>query len=436
MTPDPSSLSLEVKIMFMILAMLINGIIVLVNTAMNSVNRSKIRQMADDAHDRARRLSDLLSAPIEYRFTNRLLSYVFIVIGLYFAFALPQHPILSAVIYVAFTIAFSEYFTRKLAQQHSEGIALAFAGTEKALVFILKPFVIILTLAANLLLKIFRQETKVEYSGYSEERVMSMLESGQQSGAIKEEGKKMINSIFQFDDELAYEIMTPRTDVFLIDINDPPEEYLDELMELRYSRIPVCEDDTDNIIGILHIKDYLIKARNEGFDKVDIRSILRKPYFVPETKNIDSLFFELQIEKQHIAILIDEYGGFSGIVTMEDLVEEIVGDIEDEYDEEGHIIEKIDDSNYLVDGNAYLSDLSEETLINLESENSETIGGFIIDILGEIPEEGDENREVTFENYIFTILSVKERRIAKVKIEILPEVPVNADETPSDTIDK
>ena len=320
MTPDPSSLPVEAKIIFMILAMFINGIIVLVNTAMNSVNRSKIRQMADDAHDGARRLSGLLSAPIEYRFTNRLLSYVFIVIGLYFAFALPQHPILSAVIYVAVTIAFSEYFTRKLAQQHSEGIALAFAGMEKALVLLLKPFVMVLTLAANLLLKIFRQETKVEYSGYSEERVMSMLESGQQSGAIKEEGKKMINSIFQFDDELAYEIMTPRTDVFLIDINDPPEEYLDELMELRYSRIPVCEDDTDNIIGILHIKDYLIKARNEGFDKVDIRSILRKPYFVPETKNIDSLFFELQIEKQHIAVLIDEYGGFSGIVTMEDLV--------------------------------------------------------------------------------------------------------------------
>ena len=216
--------------------------------------------------------------------------------------------------------------------------------------------------------------------------------------------------------------MTPRTDVFLIDINDPTDEYLDELMELRYSRIPVCEDDTDNIIGILHIKDYLIKARETGFDKVDIRSILRKPYFVPETKNIDSLFYELQIEKQHIAILIDEYGGFSGIVTMEDIIEEIVGDIDDEYDQEEHIIEKIDDNHYLVDGNVSLNDLCEETEINLESESSETIGGFIIDILGEIPEEGDENRDISFENYIFTILSVKERRIEKVKIHIKPPV--------------
>ena len=425
MTPDPSSLPLAVKAAFMAGAMFFNGLIVLTNTALNAVSRSKIRQMADDGDPAAKRLCDLLNSPLEYRFTNRLLSYVFIVIGLYFALQLPQHPLISGIVYVAALITFSEYFTRKLAQQHSESVSLAFCGIQKVTVILMKPFVVLLTFISDMFLKIFRQETKIEYVGYSEERVMSMLETGQQSGAIKEEGKKMINSIFQFDDELAYEIMTPRTDVFVIDINDPPEEYMDELMELRYSRIPVCEDDTDNIIGILHIKDFLIKAREDGFDKVDIRSILRKPYFVPETKNIDALFFELQIEKQHIAILIDEYGGFSGIVTMEDLVEEIVGDIEDEYDEQGHVIEKIDDNTYYLDGNVYLSDLSEETNICLESENSETIGGFLIDILGEIPGEGDENREVVFENYLFTILSVKERRIEKVKLHVLPE---NTDE--------
>ena len=189
---------------------------------------------------------------------------------------------------------------------------------QKFIEIIFYPLVFLLTVFTDLILRIFRQETRIEVSRYSEEEVMSILEAGQESGEIKEEGKKMINSIFEFDDELAYEIMTPRTDVFMIDINDPPEEYLDELMELRYSRIPVCEDESDNVIGILHIKDYLIKAREDGFDNVDIMPILRTPYFVPETKNIDALFFELQKERQHIAILIDEYGGFSGIVTMED----------------------------------------------------------------------------------------------------------------------
>ncbi len=419
MSSDPGNLPLQLQFVFIALMILLNGFVVLSNTAMNALSRNKIRQLAGE-DKKAEKLLTLLERPTEYRFTNRLLSYIFIAAGLFFAIMLPYNDILSVIAFVALTVVFSEFFTRKVAQQHSESIALSLTGIQKFFVVVLKPFVTVLSLIANLFLKLFHQDTEIEYSGYSEERVMSMLEAGQQSGEIKEEGKKMINSIFQFDDELAYEIMTPRTDVFLIDINDPPEEYMDQLMKLRYSRIPVCEDDTDNIIGILHIKDYLIKARESGFDQVDIRSILRKPYFVPETKNIDSLFFELQIERQHIAVLIDEYGGFSGIVTMEDIVEEIVGDIDDEYDPEEHIIEKIDDNHYLVDGNVSLSDLNEEVNIDLESENSETIGGFLIDILGEIPEEGQEKREITFTRYLFRILSVKERRIEKVEIEILP----------------
>lgn len=430
MSSDPSTIPLQLQFMIIAVMAVANGLVVLTNTAMNAVSRSKIRQLADE-DERAARLMLLLERPTDYRFTNRLLSYIFVAVGLYTTIHLPYEEILSMVCFVAFSVVFSEFFPRKIAQQHSESVAMAMTSPERFFLIVLKPFVALLNLICNLFLRLFRQETDIQNSGYSEDKVMSILEVGQQSGEIKEEGKKMINSIFQFDDELAYEIMTPRTDVFVIDINDPTEEYLDELMELRYSRIPVCEDDTDNIIGILHIKDYLIKAREDGFDKVDIRSILRKPYLVPETKNIDSLFYELQIEKQHIAILIDEYGGFSGIVTMEDIIEEIVGDIDDEYDQEEHIIEKIDDNNYLVDGNVSLDDLDEETNISLESENSETIGGFIIDILGEIPGEEDKNREITFENYLFTILSVKERRIEKVKVQILPEPPEEPEEEES-----
>ena len=273
--------------------------------------------------------------------------------------------------------------------------------------------------AANLVLKIFKQKTHVEDEAFSEEDVMSMLKAGKESGALKEEGTKMINSIFAFDDKLAYEIMTPRTDVFLIDIEDSPEEYLDELMKLRYSRIPVYRGDNDNIIGILHIKDYLIKARESSYENVDIEAILRKAYFVPDTKNIDSLFFELQMSKQQIAVLIDEYGGFSGIVTMEDIIEQVMGDIDDEYDEEEEIIDKIDDNTYLVDGDVDLDDLDEELGIDLKSDNSETIGGFLIDILGEIPDESDIGRIIEFEDYKFKIMSVKERRIERVKIYML-----------------
>lgn len=250
-----------------------------------------------------------------------------------------------------------------------------------------------------------------------EEDVMSILEEGQEQGAIKEEGKKMINSIFAFDDEMAYEIMTPRTDVFMIDINDPCEEYIDELMELRHTRIPVYDDDPDQIIGILNIKDYLIQAREQGFDNIEIRPILRDAYFVPDSKKIDTLFFEMQKSRQQIAVLIDEYGGFSGIVTMEDIIEEIVGDIDDEYDEEEELIKQIGDNEYIIDGNASIDDINEELGINLESESSETISGFLIDLYGDIPEE-NEKKTVMYENYEFLIIEVKDLRIEKIKLTI------------------
>lgn len=257
---------------------------------------------------------------------------------------------------------------------------------------------------------------------FSEDDVMSMLESGQESGEIKEEGLKMIDSVFDFDDKLAYEIMTPRTDVFTIDVEDPINEYIDELMELKYSRIPVYRDDVDNIIGILHIKDFFFKAWKHGFDNVIIERILRKPYFVPETKNIDSLFYDMKKTKQYMAILIDEYGGFSGICTMEDIIEEIVGDIEDEFDEEETDLYKLGDGRYEISGDMSLDDLNDELELGIDSENIETVGGLVLEHLGELPED-DKARglSVTIENYKFTIEEFHDRRVEKVLLEITDE---------------
>ena len=189
---------------------------------------------------------------------------------------------------------------------------------------------------------------------------------------------------------------------------------------MRYSRIPIYEEEIDNILGILNIKDYLIQAREHGFENVDLREILRKPFFVPDTRNIDALFLELQRTRQHIAILIDEYGGFSGIVTMEDIIEEIVGDIDDEFDEEEPNIEKINDTTFYLDGFMNIDDVNEETGADLESENNETVGGIIMEELGEIPDDGTGPFVVKYENYIFTVESIKDRRIERVKMEIMP----------------
>ncbi|MDD6647214.1 MAG: hemolysin family protein [Firmicutes bacterium] len=438
------------QIFLLVVLIAVNAYFAAAEMAIVSVNKNRIRTIAQEGNRKAEALLKLIDDP------NKFLSAIQVVItlagfltsaeaavsfsddmGVFLeGFGIPYGQEISVVIVTLilsfFTLVFGELFPKRLAMLHADAIAM---GVVKPILFIsavFKPFVWLLSITVTIMLKICRQRTDVTYVEYSEDDIVSMLEAGQESGELKEEGKKMITGVFAFDDMLAYEVMTPRTDVFSIDINAPTEEYIDELMELRYSRIPVYEDDSDNIIGILYIKDYLIKAREDGFDNVDFRSILRKPYFVPETKKIDSLFFELQTTKQHIAILIDEYGGFSGIVTMEDIIEEVMGDIDDEYDKEEPEIQKIDDMTYVMDGRMDLDDIDEEIGINLESDNSETIGGFIIDILGEIPDENDVGKEIDFENYRFRIDSIRERRIEQITMTIMTPDSGDGDEKDDD----
>jgi len=427
------------QIVLLVILIAVNAFFAAAEMAIVSVNKNRIRTLAQEGNKKAELLAKLIDDP------NKFLSAIQVVItlagfltsaeaatsfsddvGIFLSrIGIPYGDtiavVLITVILSFFTLVFGELFPKRLAMLHADGMALAIVKPILFISTLFKPFVWLLSITVTLFLKLCRQRTNVMSVEYSEDDVVSMLEAGQESGELKEEGKKMITSIFAFDDLLAYEVMTPRTDVFSIDINAPTEEYIDELMELRYSRIPVYEDDSDNIIGILYIKDYLIKAREDGFDNVDFREILRTPYFVPETKNIDSLFVELQTTKQHIAILIDEYGGFSGIVTMEDIIEEVMGDIDDEYDEEEPEIQQISEDTWLIDGSMDLDDIDDELGINLESDNSETIGGFIIDILGEIPDEDDVGRDVLYENYCFRIDGVRDRRIEQITMKILPD---------------
>ena len=422
MSSDPSSLLIYITIV--IVLTVIYGIAVAAKRALDTTNKSLIDEMIEDGNEAAKRVEVLLDKPSKYHYANKVFAVIVNIVNISTIFYLvfPLNDIFKEIgILIAYLLLFltlGEFLPKKIAAQDSSKYSIKYAGFQLFLVRITMPIVYITLGITNIILRVMRKNTNVDDNVFSEDRVMSMLDKGQLSGEIKEEGKKMINSIFAFDDMLAHEIMTPRTDVFMIDISDPVEEYLDELMELRYSRVPVCENDTDNIIGIFHIKDYLIKARDQGFENVDIREILRKAYFVPETKNIDSLLLELQRQKQHIAILIDEYGGFSGIVSIEDIIEQIMGDIDDEYDEEDHVIEKIDDNTYLIDGNVDLDDIEEEISVKLESDNSETLGGFLIDMLGEIPDQGVNYVPMYYDNYEFNIVSVKDRRIEKVKLII------------------
>ncbi len=438
MDPDPS-MSLAVQLLFLASLILINAFFASAEMAIVSVNKNKIKILAQDGNKKAKLLLKLYEEP------NKFLSTIQVAITLagFLASAVAatsmsvhiasflskydvpyatQIAIVSVTLILSYvTLVFGELYPKRMALQYSEKIAMACIMPILLISKISKPFVWLLSASVAFLLRITGvKDTNIE-EHYSEEEIRSLLEVGQETGLIKETGKEMITSIFEFDDKLAYEVMTPRTDVYMINIADNLADYVDELLEERYARVPVYEKDSDNIIGILYMKDFMIEARKHGFENVDIRSLLRKPYLVPESKNIDELFRELQETKVHIAILIDEYGGVAGIATIEDLIEEVMGNIDDEYDDSESKIEKLDEYTYLIDGQYYIDDLNDELQLNLESEEHETIGGLIIDLLGEIPDEDEkEERIIELENCTFKIESVKDRRIDKVKLYIAP----------------
>ena len=433
--PDDSC-PLYLLIIILAVVMVLNALVVASKRALDYIDRNYIKDsLEDDPDNKAlKSVTRFISKPSAYHYADHaasilclLVSFVLFNLAVYREMQLPALIGANLGFYIIYT-ALSDILPKKIAAQSSESTGIRLIGFQTFIYYVTLPLVWISKGIANILLKIMGRKTDVDDTYFSEDKVMSMLDRGQESGEIKEEGRKMIDSIFEFDDLLAYEIMTPRTDVFMIDLNDDRAEYFDEMMELTHSRIPVYDGDPDNIVGILHIKDYLYNGAKKGFDSIRIKKLLRPAYFVPETKNIDSLFRELQIKKQHLAILIDEYGGFSGIVSVEDIIEQIVGDIDDEFDEEDRVIEKVDDNTYIVDGNVYLDDLEEETGVELESETSETIGGFIIDQMGEIPKARVRYEPIAYGEYEFTILKVKDRRIEKVRIVVREEDEDSEDE--------
>lgn len=292
---------------------------------------------------------------------------------------------------------------------------------------ILSPFIKLLSVSTKLVLKLLGLKTEDQEEAVTEEEIKALLKMGNESGAFDDEEREMIDSVFAFDDRTAREIMVPRRDVVVMDIGEPFDELIDEVLESRHSRIPVYEENIDNIIGVLHVKDVMIEMRKSGLEGMDIRGMLHEPFFVPETKEADELFRSMQETRHHMAILVDEYGGFSGIVTIEDLVEEIMGDINEEYEEVVPEIVPVSENEYVLDGGILIEDLNEELGLKLETENYDTLSGYLIEQLGHIPTKEDRD-VIESDNLVFTVEEVKDNRISRVRLQILP-VPEPEDET-------
>lgn len=431
----PTSGQMISNLLFLVFLTLVNAFFACTEMAMVSVNKNKINMIAEKGDKGAKLILKLLEEPTNFLSTIQVAitlsgffasasaatNFSYIVANWLMLFNIPYSKeialILVTIILSFFTLVFGELVPKRVALQKAETMSLFAVRIVYLISKIVLPFIKLLSFSTNFILKVLGMNLKNMEERVSEEEIKSLIEIGEKHGVFNETEKEMITSVLSFDDKCAREVMTPRKNVYCIDINEPLSEYIDELLETRHSRVPIYEEDKDNIIGILYIKDFIIEARLKGFENVNIRDIMQKPYFILENKNIDVLFKEFQEKKIFIALLIDEYGGFSGIVTMEDLIEEIMGSIEEVHDEAEPKLEKIDEDNYIVDGLYSMDDLNYELDLKFDNEEFDTVSGFVINLLGKIPEE-NEKLSIDYKNISFEILGVKEKCIDKIKITI------------------
>lgn len=435
----PETVNIIYQLLLLLFLTLVNAFFASAEIAVVSVNKNKIKMLAEDENNqKANLILKLLEEPTKFLSTiqvaitlsgflasasaatsfSKPLGEFLYKYGVPYSYSENISLVLVTIILSFFTLVFGELVPKRIALQKAEAISMFSVKPILMISKITSPFIKFLSFSTNFVLQILGMKIEKLEENVSKEEIRSMIEVGEANGVFNETEKEMINSIFEFDDIKAHEIMIARTDVYMIDIDMPVAEYVDELLNTKYARVPVYRDDIDNIIGILHMKDFILEARKSGFENVNIEKILHKPYLVPENKNIDELFKEMQKNKKSMAVLIDEYGGFSGIVTMEDLVEEVMGNIEDEHDLSSPQIVQLDNSTYMVDGLIPLDELEEKFAIELKSENNNTLSGYLTDIIGSVPDDSFVGKEIETDNMIFKIITVKEHRMEKLKMTI------------------
>lgn len=402
--------------------------------AIVSVNKNKIRVLIEEGNKRAKLLEKLMEEPSRFLSTIQVgitLAGFFAsasaatgltrYLGIYLKKLNISHSseismILMTILLSYITLVFGELLPKRIALRNSEKIALSSIVIISNISKIFSPFVKFLTLSTNFILILLKMKDDDIEEKVSKEEIRSLVEVGREHGIINESEQEMIEKVIEFDEKIAREIMIPRTKVFLVEKNLEIENLFNKKEFLKYSRIPVYEKEMDNIVGVLHTKDIMIKGYQIGYENIEISEILQEGYFVPETKNVNELFIELQKEKKHMAILIDEYGGFSGIVTLEDMIEEVMGNITDEFDGDDLTIKKLSDKKYIVSGEVSLNDINDYFDIELESKHYDTISGLLIEKIGYIPEDNEKINSITMENITFKPQKVRNKKIEKILV--------------------
>mgnify|MGYP001625115860 FL=1 len=422
------------QIIVLVILILFNAYFAATEIAFISLNDAKIEKEAKEENKKAKNILKMLKSPSKFLATIQIGITLAGFLSSAFAsdaFADKLAPILNSwmpflsldtwrgiaivlitIILSFFTLVFGELVPKRLAMKYYEKISYATIGVIRGISLVTAPFVKLLTFSTNMISKLFGVG-EAEEEVVTEEEIKMMIDEGEEKGTIERGEKQLLNNVFEFNDIIVSEVMTPRTEIYAIDINNDIYDSLDEIDEFKYSRIPVYEDNIDDIKGILFIKD-IIKPLKDN-KRIDIKHIIREPYFVPESKDIDELFKEMQANKVQIAIAIDEYGGTAGLITMEDIIEELVGNIFDEYDDEEIDYKKIDDNTYILSGAITSYELKKIFDIEFPEGDYETLSGYLIDKLGRIPDE-DEHPIIEDENLTYKVEEIDDKRIKYVKV--------------------
>lgn len=441
--PGPA-VSIILKLLLLLVLIVINAFFAMSEIAIISLNDIKIKNLAEEGDKKAKQILKLTenssrflstiqigvtlagfltsasaSTSFAAMLTNAVVSrWPGVRAGLFSAISV----ILITVLTSYFSLVLGELAPKKIAMQSPEKVSYKVVGILLGFAKITKPFVRFLAISTNAVVRIFGYDPNADEENVTEEEIRMMVDAGEEKGVIENTQAEMIDNIFEFDNLDAGDIMTHRTDMVAIEVTKSVDEVADLCVENGYSRIPVFKDDQDNIVGVLYAKDLLQYVGQKIPASLTIKKVMRKPLYVAETQACSDIFKAMNESRTQFAVVVDEYGGTAGIITLEDVIESIVGNIRDEYDDdEQEEIVRINETTFTIDATADLDEVNELVGTQLPEGDYDTLGGFLISILGYLP--GEDTKlplSVDYDNIRFTIVSMDERRLGEIKVEILP----------------
>jgi putative hemolysin len=420
-------------LLIILFLIVVNGFFAASEFALISLRRSRLRHLAKSGSSSAKKIQKLLDEPERFLSTIQIgvtlmgtlgaaiggvlavkhLKPVFLEVQVEFIRTAAEPIAVAAVVGLITyaTIVIGELVPKTLAIKHAEKIAFFTATPVDLLSKLLSPLIRVLTSSSNIVLRLFRLDRVQEPGFISEDEVKYLIREGRKRGVFEPSEEDLIHSVFKFTDTMVKEVMIPRTEIAAVDSGSNIDTILRTMNEKGFSRLPVYSETIDNVIGVAYLKDLLsLHIENKPFQ---LERVIRKPYIVPPNKNVSVLLREMREKRIHLALVGDEYGGTDGLVTMEDLIEEIVGDIHDEKEKELREIDEIAANRFIIDGRTDIGKVNERLGVTLPEDEFETIGGFVLGLFGRLPAEGDQ---VRYRDLMFTVLRLRKNRISRIRV--------------------